>query len=333
MKSRFACLTIFLLVMLMAACGPQDTPTPAPTSTPPPPTKTFTPEPTATLEPTPTVTPIYVDPETLEILENAIVSINDPLGLAQRFKGVGDVPPTVEPPAAPLAVGAKDTFWLIDYRDEPFEAPATLHYVTDHAYFWVVDDAQFDQGDLETTARIFENRIYTTGRAFFGGEWSPGIDGDPHIYVLFARRIGIYVAGYFSSADEMHPLAHEFSNAHEMFVLNIDNIEVSDDFTLSVLAHEFQHMIHWNLDRNETTWLNEGLSQLAEFLNGYSAGGHDWAYSVNPDTQLNTWSEKGGTIMRIPDIMVPPFSSLPISSIGLAKRRLKPWWPILPTGS
>ncbi|KPK88462.1 MAG: hypothetical protein AMJ88_18970, partial [Anaerolineae bacterium SM23_ 63] len=263
MKSLYAFFSILLLTLFVVACGPKETPAP-PSTSPPPPTKTFTPEPTATLEPTPTITPIFVDPETLEILENTDVSINDPLGLAQRLKGVGDVPPTLEPPASPLEVGAKDVFWVIDYRDVSFEVPATLHYVTDHAYFWVADDAQFDQADLERLGKTFENKIYQTGHEFFGSEWSPGIDGDPHIYVLFARRLGVYVAGYFSSADEMHPLAHEYSNAHEMFVLNIDNLEVAEEYTLGTLAHEFQHMIHWNLDRNETTWLNEGFSQLSE---------------------------------------------------------------------
>lgn len=290
-KARYTFLSIFLFIMLIAACSPQEIPTTTPTSTlPPPPTQTFTPE-LPTPEQTSNTTSIYDDSETLRILEDAIIPINNPLGLAQRFKGVGDVPPTVEPPAVPLEVGAKDAFWVIDTNDETFELSATLHYVTDHAYFWVADNVIFDHDDLEKLAKTFENEIFINGRTFFGREWSPGIDGDPHIYILFATRLGSYIAGYFSSADEMHPLAHEYSNAHEMFVLNSDNLQMGEIYTLSTLAHEFQHMIHWNLDRNETTWLNEGLSQLAEFLNGYPVGGFDWAYSVNPDLQLNTWSE------------------------------------------
>jgi immune inhibitor A len=274
--------------MLIAACSPQEIPTTTPASTPsPPPTQSFTPE-LPTPEQTSNTTSIYDDSETLRILEDAIIPINDPLRLAQRFKGVGDVPPTVEPPSVPLEVGAKDVFWIINPRDETFELSATLHYITDHAYFWVAEEVKFDHDDLEKLAKTFENEIFITGRTFFGSEWSPGIDGDPHIYVLFATRLGIGIAGYFSSADEMHPLAHEYSNAHEMFVLNSDNVQMGEVYTLSTLAHEFQHMIHWNLDRNETTWLNEGLSQLAEFLNGYPVGGFDWAYSVNPDLQLKT---------------------------------------------
>jgi immune inhibitor A len=309
MKSKLIVVLTFALIILLAtSCAqtetptqvplptaaptdrPANTPTEAPSATPTDePTEIPTPTLTETPEPTPTVTPIFVDIETFETLKAVQVPVNNPDELAQRLKGVGELYP-IEPPAAPLEVGAKDAFWVTDYTDESYEVPATLHYVTDHAYFWVADDALFEMADLERLANTFENKIYTTDRSFFGSEWSPGIDGDEHIYILFARRLGLYVAGYFSTADEMHPSAHEFSNAHEMFVLNIDNVEMADEYTYGTLAHEFQHMIHWNLDRNETTWLNEGFSELAQFLNGYPTGSFDQQYTQNPDHQLNTWS-------------------------------------------
>jgi immune inhibitor A len=37
-------------------------------------------------------------------------------------------------------------------------------------------------------------------------------------------------------------------------------------------------MIHWYQDRNESSWLNEGFSELAAFLNGYGGGGFDYVY-------------------------------------------------------
>jgi len=74
-----------------------------------------------------------------------------------------------------------------------------------------------------------------------------------------------------------------------MFLFNADNTNLGDEFTYGVLAHEFQHMIHWYQDRNETSYLNEGFSELAAFLNGYDIGGFDWVYSTNPDLQLNDW--------------------------------------------
>ena len=35
-------------------------------------------------------------------------------------------------------------------------------------------------------------------------------------------------------------------------------------------AHEYQHLLHYYEDRNETTWLNEGLSDWAQTLTGYA---------------------------------------------------------------
>ena len=55
------------------------------------------------------------------------------------------------------------------------------------------------------------------------------------------------------------------------------------------LAHEFQHMIHWYQDRNESSFLNEGFSELAVFLNGYDTGGFDWYFTSNPDMNLTDW--------------------------------------------
>jgi len=53
-------------------------------------------------------------------------------------------------------------------------------------------------------------------------------------------------------------------------------------------------MIHWYNDRNEETWLNEGFSELASYLNGFDTGGSDWVFAMTPDTQLNSWPEGPG---------------------------------------
>ena len=115
------------------------------------------------------------------------------------------------------------------------------------------------------------------------------------MYILYARRLGFYVGGYFSSSDSQHPLVSEHSNAHEMFVFNADNMDLDDEYTYGVLAHEFQHMIHWNVDMNETTWLNEGMSELSSLLNRYDPGGLDRVYADDPDLQLNDWPVEDDT--------------------------------------
>ena len=152
---------------------------------------------------------------------------------------------------------------------------------------------RFEQSNLERLANTFNNRIVPTNRAFFGNEWNPGVDGDPRMYVLYARGVGSNVAGYFSSSDQYPPEIQQHSNAHEMFIINADAVSLDEEYTYATLAHEFQHMIHWNLDLNEEIWMNEGFADLAAFLNGYSTGGHDWLYTQDTDLQLNDWPVDG----------------------------------------
>ncbi len=247
--------------------------------------------PTPAAEPEVTRPPVEsIDGSTLETLETTVVPPNNAKELACRMEGKCDIPDVMAETAAPRVVGDTDSFWVTDVgTNENAEVQATLRYVTDHVYFWVQDGVAYDDGEMKSLIDAFENKIYPTNREFFGSEWAPGIDGDEHIYILYSRGLGSSIAGYFSSADSVHPLVHEFSNAHEMFLFNADNTFLGEEFTYGVLAHEFQHMIHWNQDLNETSWLNEGSSELAAFLNGYDPGGFDWLYITEPDMQLNDW--------------------------------------------
>lgn len=231
-----------------------------------------------------------ISTETLEILESTIVPPNEPKELACRMEGKCDIPDVIATSTEPRVVGETDQFWVTDVgTNENTEVNATLQYVTSRVYFWVQDGVSYDDGEMKALVDAFETKIYPTNREFFGSEWTPGIDGDEHIYILYARGLGSSIAGYFSSSDSVHPLVQEYSNGHEMFLFNADNTFLGEEFTYGVLAHEFQHMIHWNQDLNETSWINEGFSEVAAFLNGYDPGGFDWLYISDPDLQLNDW--------------------------------------------
>jgi immune inhibitor A len=232
-----------------------------------------------------------VTTETLTILENTFIPANDPIELAHRLFHQDILPSTQAPPAFYDQAGAKQSFWIGDGDVQNFRVQATLRYVTDHAYFWIEDTVSYRQSDLITLADTFENKIYPTDREFFGSEWTPGVDGDPHIYILYASGIGEGIAGYFSSADEYPPQINRFSNGHEMFMINADNSPLDDEYTFGVLAHELQHMIHWYQDRNETNWISEGFSELAVMLNNFYTGGFDALYTSAPDLQLNDWPD------------------------------------------
>jgi immune inhibitor A len=256
---------------------------------------------TPTPEPTPVITREPVGQagiETEELLETTEVPERDLHDLAVRLRGLpADTPRTVNPGGSPdYEVGTRRVFHVSNVdTDEQFDVTAILEYKTEHVYMWVEEGRRFSQRDLEAAADLFEESTYTTNRAFFGSEWSPGVDNDPHLSILHAGGLGNSIAGYYSSADEFVSQVREDSNEFEMFYINIENVNINDSFYNGVLAHEFQHMIHWHNDRNEETWLNEGFSELAMYLNDFDVGGSDWIFAMTPDTQLNSWPEGPGT--------------------------------------
>lgn len=246
--------------------------------------------------PTPTEDPIIIRPdepvstETLETLKTSLVPENDPYEIACRLQGKCNVP-KILPTAPEYKVGDKKNFWVTNVNtNENFEIETTLRYVTPHTYFWAENSLDVDMGDLKRLMDTFEEKIYPTDREFFGSEWTPGVDGDPHIYMIYAGNIGTTVAGYFSSMDSFNPEVHEYSNGHEAFVIE-GSQDLGYEYTYAVLAHEFVHMIQFNSDRNDVSWLGEGFAEVGAYLNGYEVGGSDWTYASSPDLQLNDWAD------------------------------------------
>jgi hypothetical protein len=246
----------------------------------------------STVEPIPTATAGQSDGGaelTLQQLESIVVPEADPIELTERLQGKKGISETVDSPK-PTGIGEERSFWVSNVdTNENFQVKATLRYVGDHTYFWIQNGLDYTPKALEKLGNAFDQKMYETDREFFGSEWNPGIDNDPKLYILYASGLGENIAAYFSSADEIPPDAHKYSNAHEMFIVNYDTTRIEDDYVYGTLAHEFQHMIHWYRDRNEEGWLNEGFSELASFLNGYDPGGFDYLFTSDPDLQLNTW--------------------------------------------
>ena len=62
----------------------------------------------------------------------------------------------------------------------------------------------------------------------------------------------------------------------------------------SVIAHEYQHLIHDDMDPDEDLWVNEGCAMMAIFLCDY---GHPWTYidsfMYTPDNSLTVWGDQG----------------------------------------
>ncbi len=233
--------------------------------------------------------------ETLALLHNTIMPIRDRLDLARRFLGVTDLPapPTTAPPE--IQVGEVVTFWADNLDRDSFQVDAEMVYKTEHVYMFVEVGQPVDRAAVQRSADQFEQVIRPRVHEVFGTEWFPGIDGDPHLYILHARDLGSWVAAYYGSSSQYPVEAVAQSNEHEMFFINLDAMDwaIGTEYYEGVLAHEFQHMVHWYIDQNEDTWLNEGLSELAVLLTGYGASDFAPDFLNDPLLQLNTWPEDG----------------------------------------
>lgn len=231
-----------------------------------------------------------ISTETIQTLIQSTVPENDVYELACRLQDKCNVSKTLPAPAVPLTVGTTQKFWLINAdTNNNFQIDATLLYITPLTYFWAEKGVDVNEKDMKALMDEFDKKIIPTDREFFGSEWTPGVDNDPHIYVLYAGNLGSNIGGYYSSSDEYNPVVRQYSNGHEAYVLTSSQ-PLGDQYAYSTLAHEFVHMIQWPTDRNDVSWINEGFAELGAFLNGYDVGGADWAYVQTPDLQLNDWA-------------------------------------------
>ena len=130
------------------------------------------------------------------------------------------------------------------------------------------------------------------------------IDANGKVVIFFTRSVNelspadgsAYVAGYFHPRDllpryysgQAYCLA---SNEREMFYMPVPDPDgvvngnkmsygLIDSLTIGTLAHETQHLVNFgrrlyvnNASIDETPWLNEGLSDIAEELVFYHAAG------------------------------------------------------------
>ncbi|NWG15023.1 MAG: immune inhibitor A [Chloroflexi bacterium] len=239
---------------------------------------------------------------TLAALESTTVPLADPVELARRLRGLQTVPPTPSAPPSPQ-IGDRQTFWVLNSgENREFQVSAALRMMGQHLLLWVQDTlpdgtpiTPLNDADLRALADAFDTAIYPQVRDLWGSEASPGVDGDPRIYGLFAYGLGPGVAAYFASRHTYPAVVQPTSNQHEMFLFNLDTIQpeaVASPLVQSVVAHEFQHMIRANLQANDAIWLNEGFSTFTQ-LYLYDDPGAALSFLSAPGTQLNTWSEDG----------------------------------------
>ncbi len=246
-----------------------------------------------------TVAPAVSEKPTPSISESISVPIELPtrdlFAIAQRLgtAAQGGEPLERTVPADPdcCSVGHRQRFFVTDlYAERVYEVYARLRAVSENAY-WYVDEAAADNvsdARIGAVADAFERRIRPAIVGNIGDIWRPGVDNDARLTVLNAPLNG--AAGYFGASDEFPRATHPYSNQREMIYMDTGVLRYGGDAYLSVLAHEFQHAVHWHLDAGEDVWVNEGMSEMAAHLSGYRLG-FVRDFLETPETQLNFWPD------------------------------------------
>ncbi|MYC37752.1 MAG: hypothetical protein F4X66_12710 [Chloroflexi bacterium] len=270
MKATVLLAISIVFAALILGCGNEATPRPSPDATSTPTATSPIIPPTIalpTISPTPAVEADSVSPAPAEGFPTP--PERDLYRLARELiPGVGEVGRIEGAPVPALAVGHRQSFQLVDLQEmERYSSEFELRLVTPNAYWFLEDGLEIDMKGIEKSAAEFEDTIYPSVTKVFGAEWKPGVDGDPHLYVLNASLK--LVGGYYSPADEYPKEIRPVSNEIEAIYINVRAFHPGSQIYDLVLAHELQHAIHWNADPSETTWVNEGLSELAVNVAGY----------------------------------------------------------------
>ena len=214
----------------------------------------------------------------------------DLLDLARRFRGVSpDAARVGREGPFDYRVGDRESFFLVDLETpRVVTVQARVAIITEHAYFFVEEGIDYSPSKMERMGRDFETVVYPTVTKAFGKEWTPGVDGDPRITLLHARLRG--AGGYFHQGDEYGAAAMPISNEREVVYLDAGALEWAGASYNALVAHELQHLIHFNTDPDEEAWVNEGLSQVASELVGSDS---EWleSFLVRPDISLAEWPD------------------------------------------
>ena len=177
--------------------------------------------------------------------------------------------------------------------------PCTVRGMGDNV-FVVVDDDEWNVGGMDQAAvdRIvanFDNQsvgnfpdqgIWDLNTSHFGDPPNP-LDQQDRIFLLY-YRFNIPADGYFWAFDQYPDGSQDWaSNEADVVYLATDNGDPGGDYMLAVAAHEFEHMIHFNTDQNEDSWVDEGLAELAMWLFGNPD--NISSFNTNPDNSLTSW--------------------------------------------
>ena len=182
--------------------------------------------------------------------------------------------------------------------------------IGDNSEPWLRTEDLITPAMLDYMVEEFDDNGYPTMAEIYGIPFSRGTDEPDKVWTLlfnirdeayYNTAAESYIAGYFSLAD---------SNTYEKNIMHIDTYEwhhragdgdnpwfdpdherANPNMYEGTFIHEYEHMIHADIDPDEPSWVDEGLADLAGFMVGYGHSESHIAYYMvyHPFTSLTFW--------------------------------------------
>jgi hypothetical protein len=209
---------------------------------------------------------------------------------------------------SPPKLGDSRTFWLMDMGIMPpgqSRCQATCRGVGNHCYLFV-EDSSWNAGQMDSTdvAFILERFDHRSPRDSTKGVWQhntgsfgmpPDVDHDSLVYIMYydvGSFHGYTFDGFWMYFDEYpdsiaYPMWGYHSNECEVVYIDDYPGNPGTDYRVAIVAHEFEHMIHYNYDPVESLWVNEGCAELAMWL--YGSPDVISGFNSQPDNDLIIW--------------------------------------------
>lgn len=160
-------------------------------------------------------------------------------------------------------------FIVVDFTNNQarYEINAKLKYIGENSIVYVGENDKTSEDVLKETFETLDKKMFPFVHNKFTKPTD--VDGNGKTIVLIYDikdnydKSGGYTAGYFNSAD-----LYRVNNSNRGEVIYIDSYpnKLSEIEGSTTIVHEYQHLVQHSSKVPKDTWMNEGMSMLAEQL-------------------------------------------------------------------
>ncbi|MDP6324115.1 MAG: PKD domain-containing protein [Candidatus Thalassarchaeaceae archaeon] len=154
-------------------------------------------------------------------------------------------------------------------------------HVTANSAILIENGQSVSSTTLNNIGSTWETTIYPTNTNYFGN--APDVDNNCQIeIVIYAIDGGANIGGYFMPS---------MSATREIIYVDIDDLSWRN----TILAHEFEHLLHNARDPFEYIWVDEGNADMAAFLCFGASNtiiGHANQWTQNASASVRWWNQR-----------------------------------------